>query len=157
MKKQHYGFIYLMTIGLLSLSSCAVDIDPNAANSMTAILAILLEYIWVIIVLLVSILFRFAFITGIGLTIWSTLHLFIGSQTFDNSLLGLCLCCGILMCMIGLILTPKIQLPYVRISNKPLPAQPENKNVFCWKTKLYEGIIGLIFAVIAEIIIRAIP
>ena len=157
MRNKHYYLVCLVTIGLLlSLSSCTVDIDPKAANSIPAILAVLFEYLWVIIVLIASMLFRFIFVTGIGLTTWGGFHILLDSQTFNHCTFAACLSLGILMSIIGLILTPKIQLPYIRISNKPLPTPPEYKNDICWKTKLYEGIIGVIFAVIAEIIIRII-
>lgn len=157
MKNKHYLFSSLLIVGLLlSLSSCTVDIHPDGANSISAILAVIFEYCWVIIVLFASLIFRLLFISGVGLTTWSLFHLIIQDCIINEPMLKIIFFIGVGLCIIGLLLTPKIQLPYVRISKKPLPAQPENKNVFCWKTKLYEGIIGLIFSVIAEIIIRII-
>ena len=153
MKNKPFIIAILMIIGLL-VTSCTVDLHPNAANSAPAIFAVVFEYIWAIIVLIVSLLFRFIFVTGVGLTFWSLFHLLLEGQTCNNYLLIILLCVGILGCMIGLIITPKINLPYIRISNKPLPAQPQYEYSICWKSKLYEGVVGLIFAIITEVIIR---
>ena len=114
-------------IFILLFTSCAAEIEPSAANSASAIIATLMEYIFAIIVLIfcyISHLIRIAGTAGVTIA----LYMFVTNMNSACVNPSLLLMIGIVLIIVSLFIPIKIYQPRVIISkyagkqkNEPVP------------------------------------
>lgn len=134
-------------IFVLFFTSCTAEIEPSAANSISAVIATLMEYIFAIIVLIfvyISHLIRIAGTAGV------TIALYMLVTNMDSTYVNPCLllAIGIVLITVSLFIPIKIYQPHVIISKyagkqKNEPA-PNNKLKFL----LIDLCCGLILGII---------
>ena len=136
-----------VAILVLFFTSCTVGIDPSAANSASAIIATVLEYIFAFLVLMCCCIFRLIRIAGtagVAIAIYKLLT-DMNSPYINPSLL---LVIGIVLIIVSLFSPLKIYQPRVVISKyagkQKNESAPNNK----WKSFFIDICRGLILGII---------
>lgn len=144
-----FFFKYLIiSVFILLLTSCNAEIDPSAANSSSAIIATIGEYLFAIIVLMAYLITHLIRIAGVASI---TFALYMLSSNTNPSIINpyLLLVIG----FIGLLCIPvKIYKPRVIISKYAGKQKKETEEHDKWKNFIYDIIIGFVSGILLLII-----
>lgn len=148
---KHFFKYFAILVFAISLTSCEAEIDPSAANSCSAIIATIGEYLYAIIILMACIIIRLIRIAGIASIIIASHILYSNTNTSIISPY-LLLATGIIAIIGSLCIPVKTYKPRVIISKYAGKQKKEAEKYNKWKDFLYDTCIGLASGIILLIV-----
>lgn len=112
---KHLFKYFTILVFALSLTSCDAEIEPSAANSVSAIIATILEYLYAIIILIACIIIRIIRIVGIVSIIIAS-HMLYSNANASIINPYLLLAIGLIVIIGSLCIPVKTYKPHVIIS-----------------------------------------
>ena len=148
---KHLFKYFTILVFALSLTSCDAEIEPSAANSVSAIIATILEYLYAIIILIACIIIRIIRIVGIVSIIIAS-HMLYSNANASIINTYLLLAIGLIVIIGSLCIPVKTYKPHVIISKYAGKQKKEAEKHNKWKDFLYDTCIGLASGIILLIV-----
>ena len=137
----HDKYLVLLIL-ILTIVSCRAEIEPSAANSASAIIATLGEYVFAMLALILCCIFHIIRIVGLGIVTFSCCMI-LSDATSNMINPKLALLVGVILLIASLFIPSKIYSPHVIISKNVKRLKDEAKenkrNIF-----LYEVCVGVL-------------
>lgn len=147
---KYHGKCLILLISVMMLISCRAEIEPSAANSASAIIATLGEYVFAMFALMLCYIFHIIRIVSSAIVTFSC-YMILTDATSNMINPKLALLAGVMLLIASLFVPSKIYSPHIIISKnvKRLEDEtPKNKrNIF-----LYEVCGGLLVGVVLLVI-----
>lgn len=142
-------FIKCLTviISILFLTSCIAEIDPSAANSISAIIAVIGEYVFAILVLIFCLISRLIRIAG-SATVTFALYMLWANVNLDIINSNWLLAIGMVLIIISFFIPEKIYKPHVIISKYAGKQKSDPQTYNRMKGFLCDFFIGLLVGIV---------